>query len=161
SATAKRARTGLRAPSGASSSLLAHSLLQALPRQLQALVERVPGSPIELARGQRRVDDAAHDLARAGLRVDGLAFDPGHAPADRGQLVHRHFDAGADVVHAAYMLGRGQDPVHDVADVDEVARLLAAAEDRRLLACREPLEEDRDHAALEARLLPRPVDVRE
>ena len=50
---------------------------------------------------------------------------------------------------------------HDVVDVDEVARDRPVAVDRRRLACGEPLEEDRDHAALERRRLARAVDVRE
>ena len=77
------------------------------------------------------------------------------------QLVDRRLDPGADVVDTACVAGRGQHAANDVADVDEVARLLAVSEDRRLLAGSEPFEEDRDHAALEARFLPRPEDVRE
>ena len=49
----------------------------------------------------------------------------------------------------------------DVVDVDEVARLRAVAEDHGRVASRQPLEEDRDDAALEPGVLPRPVDVRE
>ena len=55
----------------------------------------------------------------------------------------------------------GEQRVDDVADVDEVAALVAVAEDHRLLAARHALEEDRDDAALEPGVLPRPVDVRE
>src|SRR5215217_6790104 len=59
------------------------------------------------------------------------------------------------------MADRGEQGVDDIADVDEVARLAAVAEDRRRLAARHPLEEDRDDPALEPRVLARPVLVRE
>src|SRR5207253_913110 len=144
---------------GASSSLPGYGLLQAFPGQTQPVLERLLGPPAELARRQRRVGDAAPDVARPRLRVLRLAVDADHAPAGRKQFVDRRLDPGADVVDAAGVLGRSQHSANHVADVDEVARLLAVPEDRRLLAGREPLEEDRDHAALEARLLPRPVDV--
>ncbi len=53
----------------------------------------------------------------------------------------------------------GEQRGNDVADVDEVARLTAVAVDRRRLALRHPLEEDRHDAALEPGVLPRPVHV--
>src|SRR4029077_7209664 len=77
------------------------------------------------------------------------------------QLEHARLAAGADVEHAAAVAGRREQRVDDVADEDEVARLAAVAEDRRGLPAREALEEDRDDASLEARLLPRAEDVAE
>ena len=69
--------------------------------------------------------------------------------------------AGADVVGPAACSDRGERGVDDVVDVDEVAALTAVAEDDGLLAAGEALEEDRDDASFEARVLPGPVDVRE
>ena len=68
---------------------------------------------------------------------------------------------GADVEDAAVAAGRREHRRDDVADVDVVARLLAVAEDRHALAGAQPVDEDRDDAALELRQLARPVDVRE
>ena len=57
---------------------------------------------------------------------------------------------------------RGDDRAHDVADVDEVARLLAVAEDRQRPAGLRAIREDRDHAGVRARrILARAVDVEE
>src|SRR5438874_722604 len=157
----RTASNGTACSTGASSSLPGYGLLQAFPGQTQPVLERPLGPPAELARRQRRIGDAAPDVARPRLRVLRLAVDAGHAPASLMQLFDRRLDPGTDVVDAAGVVGRGQYPANHVADVDEVARLLAVPEDCRLLAGREPLEEDRDHTALEARFLPRPVDVRE
>ena len=62
---------------------------------------------------------------------------------------------------AAVLPDRREQRGNDVADVDEVAAVLSVAVDHRLLAARQPLEEDRDDAAFEPGVLPRAVDVRE
>src|SRR5439155_17852348 len=74
---------------------------------------------------------------------------------DRGRL------SAADVEDAAVVAYRRQHRRGHVLDVDEVPLLQAVAEDRRRLAAQHPLEKDRDDATLEARVLPRPVDVSE
>ena len=68
---------------------------------------------------------------------------------------------GADVEDVAAAAAGEEERPDDVVDVDEVARDGPVAEDRRRLARREALEEDRDHTALERRRLPRPVHVGE
>ena len=88
-----------------------------------------------------------------------LQLDAGHAPAGLVQLDHRGLAPGADVEHAAVLPGRGQRRARHVADVDVVARLPAVAEDARRPAFGQRAEEDRDHARLAVRVLPRPVDV--
>jgi hypothetical protein len=55
----------------------------------------------------------------------------------------------------------GEHGADDVADVDEVTCLQPVAEDERLVAAVHALEEDRDDAALERRVLPRSVHVPE
>ena len=98
----------------------------------------------------RDVEDAPAGIARrARATCRGSASTPSVSRAEPVQLVHRRLDAGADVEDAAVAPGRREHRVDDVADVDVVARLLAVAEDERLLAAREPLHEDRDDAALE------------
>src|SRR5438874_11358082 len=157
----RTASNGTACSTGASSSLPGRGLLQGFPGQPEAVLERLLGSPVELALGQRRVGHATADVTRPRLCVCRRAVDAGHSAANGVQLVDRRLDPGADVVDAAGVADRGQHAANHVADVDEVAPLLAVAEDGRLLAGGESLEEDRDHASLEARLLPRPVDVRE
>ena len=70
-------------------------------------------------------------------------------------------DAGADVERARVGVGSPAPQVgaHHVADEDVVARLLAVAVDRRLLAAQQLHREDRDHAGLAVRVLARAVDV--
>ena len=59
-------------------------------------------------------------------------------------------------------LERQQDPAHDVAHVDEVARLLAVLEDHRRAAVEQARGEDRGHAGVGVgQRLPRAVDVEE
>jgi dTMP kinase len=77
------------------------------------------------------------------------------------EVEHGRLDARADVEDAAVGAHRSEERSHDVADVDEVTRLQAVAEDRRLLAALHALEEDRDHAPLQACLLSWAVDVRQ
>src|SRR5947207_1746637 len=157
----RKSGNGTACSTGASDSLRGGGLLQALPRQFQPLLEGRLRAPAELARREAWIRDAALDLARPLVAVVRLAVDAGHAPAGNVQLVDRRLDARADVVDAAGVLDRRQHAADDVADVDEIARLPAVAVDRRRLARRHPLEEDRDHTALERGLLPRAVDVRE
>ena len=59
------------------------------------------------------------------------------APSCRNRSLHARLDAGADVEHEpAAPVDGAHERVDDVVDVDEVARLLAVAEDRRTLAAR-------------------------
>src|SRR5262249_22117344 len=121
-------------------------------RRAQAVRERGAGAPAELAPGAADVEHAAKHLAEA----RGGELRRGVARRDlRARTVefeHARLAARADVEDAAVAADRGEHRVDDVADEHEVARLAAVAEDRgRLPACH-PLEEDRDHAALEARL---------
>ena len=85
--------------------------------------------------------------------------DARHAPAGLVELDHRGLAPGADVEDAAVLPGRGQRRARHVAGVDVVARLAAVAEDARRPALGQRAEEDRDHAGLAVRVLPRPVDV--
>ena len=90
------------------------------------------------------------------LRLHLAACDP---PARLEELVHGRLGAGADVEGASGLPDRGEYRGDDVADVDEVACLLAVAVDGDALAAAKPVDEDRDDAAFELRQLPRPVDV--
>ena len=90
-----------------------------------------------------------------------VGFDSRRAAGRREEIVHGRLQPGADVEDAAVSPDGGEDRRDDVADVDEVARLAAVAEDRHLVARAQPVHEDRDDAALELGELPRPVDVRE
>src|SRR5205085_10173828 len=132
------------------------------PRLGEALVERVPWPPVELALRECDVEHAPPQLAEPCLAVARLALDAGCA-LDRGvELVHRRLGAGADVDDpAAPELGRREHRLDDVAGVDVVARLAAVAEDRRLAALVQEAHEDRDDARLAVRLLAGPVDVAE
>ncbi len=84
---------------------------------------------------------------------------PRHAPAGLVELDHRGLVPGADVEHAAVLSCRGQRRARHVAGIDVVARLPAVAEDAWRPALGQRAEEDRDHARLAVRVLPRPVDV--
>ena len=91
-----------------------------------------------------------------------LLFDAGRLRAEPIEVRDARRDPGADVVDAAAgRRRRGEQRLDDVPDEDEVARLVPVAEDLRLAAVAQPVEEDRDDAALERRELPRAVDVRE
>src|SRR5262249_8660871 len=130
------------------------------PGLCQTRVEIVLGAPAELAFGARDVEDAAVDLAWARFRVHRVLVDAGNT-ANHGVEIHdRRLDARADVEDAAVGIERTERGGRDVADVDEVARLLPVAEDARRSTFGELAHEDRDDAALEVRLLPRPVNVR-
>ena len=133
-----------------------------VPGRAQAVVERRGRAPAELALGAatRRAPSGCTSPSRAGSNA-GSAVAARDRRARAMQLEHARLAAGADVEDAAAVAGRGEQRVDDVADEDEVARLAAVAEDRRRLPAREALEEDRDDAALEARLLPRAEDVAE
>ena len=117
-------------------------------------------APAELALRARGVEDASARVARTRLAMDRLAVDAGDLGTEPMELVHRRLERGPDVVDAAAP-GRREGGLDDVADVDVVARLLAVAEDERLLAAPEPFHEDRDDPALERGRLARPVDVGE
>ena len=66
------------------------------------------------------------------------------------QLVDRDAGAAADVECAASLRRARAARVRlgDVGDVDEVARLLAVAEDRHRFAVQQPVGEDRNHVAV-------------
>ena len=115
----------------------------------------------ELARRRRGVEHAALRVSCPRVAEGGRRDDADGAFAEPVQVGDRRLDARADVEHATRAADRGEQRAHDVVDVDEVARDRPVAVDRRRLACGEPLEEDRDHAALERRRLARAVDVRE
>src|SRR5262249_11244459 len=84
----RKSANGTACSTGASDSLRGRRLLQALPSQPQAFLERNVGPPAELARRKARVDNAAPDLARPLLGVDRLAVDAPYPPASRMQLDH-------------------------------------------------------------------------
>ena len=136
------------------------SFIQAQVRR-EAVVERDLRAPAELALDQRDVEHRALHVAEPRRLEPRRRVDARDLRARGVQLRDRRVLAGADVVRAAGLPDGREQRVDDVVDVDEVAALGAVAEDHRLLAAREPLEEDRDDAALEPRVLPRPVDVRE
>src|SRR2546423_15606413 len=69
-------------------------------------------------------------------------------------------DAGANVERADGVRVEGAGVrLRYVADVNEIAGLLAVAVDAGLLSAQQPAREDRDHAGLTVRVLSRPVDI--
>ena len=93
--------------------------------------------------------------------MHGRRVDAGDRRQRLVQLVDRRLDARSDVVLPLPFGVRGREVRgDDVVDVDEVARLLAAAVDRRLLPVEQLRREDRHDARLAMRVLPRTVDVR-
>jgi hypothetical protein len=79
---------------------------------------------------------------------------------DLDDVQHRPLLAEADVDRARGTGSRrAQVRVDDVVDVDVVACLLAVSEDRGPAAVQHLAAEDRDHAGLAERVLPRAVDV--
>ena len=132
---------------------------------------RVRASPsVSEVRARKPSSDSARDTSsaerrmspsRAGSKV-GVALDPGGRGAGLVQLEHRRLGPAADVEDPAALVRRRREQrLDDVADVDEVACLQPVAEDRPSARRGEPVEEDRDDAALEARRLARPEDVPE
>ena len=124
-------------------------------------VEAVVGLPAEHLAGIATGSSAerASSPCRAGACTAGAS-----TPAARGhgvvELVHRGLDAGADVAeHARAPVGGPDERVDDVVDVDEVAGLLAVAEDGAGLAGEQPPGEDGDDAGLAVRVLTGAVDV--
>ena len=83
------------------------------------------------------------------------------APRRRGAARAPSSPPATDVEHTAVVHRGREQRLDDVADVDEVTLLQPVPEYRRLFAARETVEEDRDDTSLEARVLTRPVDVRE
>src|SRR6185312_15002806 len=131
------------------------------PGAAQTLVQGDPGLPAELSRGLRDVEHRPADVAEPCLRELGIDVDAGRARAGPVRVENRRLHAGADVERPAGLADRREQRRDDVVHEDEVARLEPVAEDHRRLPLREALEEDRDDAALEAGVLPWPVDVRE
>ena len=168
-ATSVAVRQGRISASGAVSGASKRALVFATPACasfIHAQVRASPsssetcGPPAELALGQRRVEHRALHVAEPRLLVLRLRVEPAtraqRRAAPRPRLARRCRRCRRPAARPRPRAARD-----DVADVDEVAALAAVAEDRRLLAARHPLEEDRDDAALEPGVLPRPVDVRE
>src|SRR5206468_399207 len=85
----RMASNGTACSTGASSSLAGAGFLQALPRQSQAVRERLLGAPAQLTFRQARIGDAAANVAGPSVRMDRLAVDAGDAPADGVELVDR------------------------------------------------------------------------
>ena len=99
-------------------------------------------------------------LARPGGGQLGLEPFVGLLGEHRDDVQHRGLDPGADVDRPGRAgVGGGQVGGHDVADVDVVAGLEAVSEHGRVLALEQQPAEDRHHAGLAERVLPRPVDV--
>ncbi len=126
----------------------------------QPLVERDPGAPAELSGCERHAEHRAACVSEPRRLEPGRVATARDGAAGLVQLEHARLRAGADVEGATIAPGGGEQRVDDVPDVDEVPRLATVAVDHRLVPARHPFEEDRHDAALEPRILARPVDVR-
>lgn len=106
--------------------------------------------PLELAAGSSGVEDAAPEVAGP-LGSEGRGMvDAGHLGAQLVELANARFRPASDVEDPApHSRGTGEQRLDDVADKDEVASLVPVAEDLDFFACLQPVEEDRDDAALE------------
>src|SRR5204862_1667417 len=150
------------APSPGSSSACRRGLLLGRdpgPGRREPLVEPALRLPAELARRERRVEDAAPELAGPRIGELRVALDPGRPLDVLVELEDRHLLPRADVEDAAVVPRRGERRRDDVADEDVVARLPPVAVDTRRLSVAQRVHEDRDDAGLAVRVLPRPVDV--
>src|SRR5262245_41784722 len=128
---------------------LRRACLRLLPGLTKAARERHLGTPAELSPRERRVEHAPPGIAGSGLAVGRLPVDACDLATLLVQPVDGGLDAGPDVEDSLAVLRGREDRCDDIRDIDEVAALLAVSEDQRLLARGHPLEEDRDHAALE------------
>src|SRR5215208_1696760 len=113
-------------------------------RQLgNALIEILPGTEAEDPRGLRAVAKAVTDIADAALaddvRLNIVAIE---RTCDRlRHLLHAAVLAGADVDDLAVRIGvdeRVRERARDVANIDEVAALLAILENQRPLSVQKP-----------------------
>ena len=142
------------------------------PARPRSFCDPLPGAPQAVA----RATSAAASRARARARETSSTLRRA-SPRARLAMARLRVDAGDPAQSRAARARSSRSPVptlkmppparprraarDDVADVDEVARLLAVAEDGVASPRRQPLEEDRDDAALERGRLARPVDVGE
>src|SRR4029077_2505511 len=102
------------------------------------------------------MDHAVLQVARPRVSEPRLLLDAGGLGTKPVQLQDRRRDTAADVEDAANRRrSGGEQRSDDVADVDEVARLVPIAEDLGLPPIAQPIEEDRDDTALERRKLAR------
>ena len=134
------------------------------PRAGQPLLQRDGRLPAESAARAGDVEDAAREVPGRSGRIDRRDAHPRDVTERATEGVDRGPAAGADVEDRRLAAGDGarlggEIGAHDVIDVDEVADLSAGAEDRRRQAGQDPLDEDRHHARLVARVLARPVHV--
>ena len=149
-------------PSRVSFSYCPARFLRPGPRPGEAVVERDlrAASRARARSGGRRARSAARRRAAPArvLRLRVAAGDPGA----RGVQVGDGLSRPVPTLYGPPAAADGREQrADDVVDVDEVACLRSVAEDHRVLAARDALEEDRDHAALEPGVLARAVDVRE
>ena len=164
---AQRARPRATSASRAASTRV-HRLLPLEPREQVAhpVLERDLGAEPEPLLGEPRVGEAVPDVAGAVL-LDDLGLDLlAEAGRDRlRDLEDRRRPAGAEVQRAAVRAVRAQREraaAHQVAHVDEVARLPAVLEHERGVVVQQPRREDRRHAGVRVRKrLPLAVDVEE
>ena len=124
--------------------------------------DRALRAPAEALGGELRVEHRALDLARAraGASSGSKSSRPESAADLLGELEHGRLDAGAGVERPALLASSmASRPSTTSRHVDVVAGLLAGR--RRRWAGRRPAPgaEDRHHAGLGGRVLPRPVDV--
>ena len=114
-------------------------------------------------RARRRVEHAAQEVARPRRRVLRLGAGAGRLAAHGVEQVDGRLDAGPDVEDAAAVAAHGGD--ERARRRRRRRRSRASARRRRRSSrgspSREPVDEDRDDAALELRELPRAVDVGE
>ena len=126
-------------------------------------MQRGGRSPAERAARAAIGEHGLVDVAGARFKV--MRFDclVGNIAENGDELLEARLRLRREVVGMIDMLGaeRSVDARGDVAGVDEVARLLAVALDRELLALGEALRENADDAALAAIALALAVDIGE
>src|SRR5690242_9862132 len=94
-----------------------------LPRRGQAVGERALRPPAELARRERRIEDAALQLSEPRGCERRLPVDAARRADRVEQSDDRRLDACADVEDAAVAFEREEHRARYVADVDVIARL--------------------------------------
>src|SRR5688572_27497320 len=118
------------------------------------------GLPAEFLLRLGGVEAAARDVAGLGRTLAETLLPAERVGDHPRDGVHVRLFAGGDVPDAGLLRRkRFQVRLDDVVDVDEVARLPAAAEDLRPFPVEQHLAEDADDAALPFLVLARAVDV--
>lgn len=103
--------------------------------------------PLQIPCSAGRVDHAMPQIPGTRGNEVRLPRDAGGLGTKAMEVADRGCQTGADIVSAFRRgSGGGQKCLDDVADVNEVTRLVPVAEDRRVLPVAHPIKEDRHHA---------------